>query len=257
MALAVSAQMQKSSRTMNLATLWLANKLGQYDVLSEEEKAVLARLPEREGEEPKGKDIVVEGSRPTHSTLLIEGFCARYSILPDGKRQITAIHIPGDFVDLHSFLLKKMDHGVVTLAACRIAEVPHRNLRLVTEEFPHLARLLWLNTLVDGAIHRQWLVAMGAQNALGHLAHFTCEMYVRLSSAGGAADYRFHLPMTQTELGDALGLSYVHVNRSLQDLRGKGLVSWQGSDVEILDWDGLQDLAMFDPAYLFIEREPR
>ncbi len=242
---------------MNLATLWLANKLEQYDVLSDEERAVLARLPEREGEVPKGKDIVVEGSHPTHSTLLIEGFCARYTLLPNGKRQITAIHIPGDFVDLHSFLVKKMDHGVVCLTPCRIAEVPHQSLKLVTNEHPHLLRLLWLNTLVDGAIHRQWLVATGAQNAVSHMAHFICEMYVRLTSIGKAEQYRFHLPMTQTELGDALGLSGVHANRSLQELRGQGLVSWQGNNVEILDWSRLQEFGMFDPTYLSVQQEPR
>ncbi len=239
------------------AATWLARKLEQYDVLSDEEKAVLARLPENEHSVPENVDLVVEGSRPMASTLLIEGFCARYTLLPDGHRQITAIHIPGDFADLHSFLIKTMDHGVTTLTPCRVAEVRHESLRSLTNDFPHLARLLWLSTLTDAAIHRQWLVAMGAQNAVSQFGHFICEMYIRLKAVGMTDEYRFELPMTQTELGDSLGLSAVHTNRTLQELRRRNLLTFEGAKVEILDWNGLQDFAMFDPTYLSAWQEPR
>ncbi len=226
-------------------------------MLSEEEVAALVRLPQNEHAVPESLDIVVEGSRPVASILLIEGYCARYTLLLNGSRQITAMHIPGDFVGLHSFLIKRMDHAVLTLTPCRVAEVRHETLRAVTSEYPHLARLLWLTTLTDAAIHRQWLVTMGAQNALSHFAHFACEMYGRLKAVGRVQQLHFTLPMTQTELGDTLGLSAVHTNRVLQELRGKRLLSWTGNEVQILDWDRLREVAMFDPTYLSSWQEPR
>lgn len=242
---------------MQPAATRLIRKLEQYDVLSDEEKHVLEGLPEPEKVVGENQDIVVEGSRPAHSVLLIEGFCARYSLLPNGKRQITAVHIAGDFVDLQSFLVKRMDHAVMTLTPCRIAEVRHEKLRGVVDEHRHLSRLLWLSTLTDAAIHREWLIVMGAQDATSHLAHFFCEMYVRLKAIGYAQGYRFQLPMTQLEFADVVGLSSVHVNRTLQELRGRELMTLQGKDIEILNWDELREVGMFDPVYLSNWQEPR
>src|SRR5690606_13153704 len=111
------------------------------------------------------EDIVREGDRPKDSCLLLDGFAARYKMMADGRRQITAIHMAGDFVDLHSFILKIMDHGILALSACRVAYVPHATLQRITETHPHLTRLLWLNTLMDGATHREWLAAMGRRSA--------------------------------------------------------------------------------------------
>ena len=187
----------------------------------------------------------------------MEGFAARYKLLASGKRQITAIHIPGDFVDLHSFTLKRMDHGIAALSACKIAVVPHEALHRITEEHPHLTRLLWLNTTIDGAIHRQTVVLLGRQDARGKLAHLVCELYVRLKTVREVDGLRFRLPVTQAELGDMLGLSTVHVNRTLQDLRGEGLLTWERADVEILDWERLCETAQFDPDYLNLTFEPR
>ncbi len=203
------------------------------------------------------EDMVREGDRPADSKLLLEGFVARYKILHNGKRQITAIHVPGDFVDLHSFTLKTMDHAILALSPCKVAVVPHEVLHGITEEHAHLTRMLWLNTTMDGALHRQWLVILGRQDARGKLAHLICEMYLRLEVVGETEGYRFRLPITQAELGDALGLSTVHINRTLQELRGDGLVTWERSAVEILDWERLKAVARFDSAYLNLEHQPR
>ncbi len=235
----------------------LARKLEQYDVLSAEERGVLDAIVGPEQEVAANVDIVVQGSRPGYSVLLLEGFCGRYTLLPDGDRQITALHISGDFVDLHSFLVKRLDHAVATMSHCRIAEVQHRELRAVTEKQPHLARLLWLTTLTDAAIHREWLVALGARTAPSRLAHFVCETYLRLTLVDRARDNRFDLPMTQNDLGDTLGLTAVHVNRTLQDLRGRGLLAWHGGTVEILDWHALAKFGQFDATYLSYGQEPR
>jgi CRP-like cAMP-binding protein len=202
-------------------------------------------------------DLVREGDRPTESSLLLDGFAARYKLLRNGRRQITALHIPGDFVDLHSFLLKKMDHGVVALTRCRVGLVPHSTLHEITETHLHLGRLLWLSTLIDAAIHREWLVAMGRRPALNQIAHLVCELFLRLQAVGLTQDKSFELPLTQAELGDVLGLSTVHVNRVIQQLRADGVITWSEKRIVIEDWSHLQQIAEFDPTFLNLENEPR
>lgn len=205
---------------------------------------------------PSRQDIVRAGERPDRSSLLVEGWAARYIDLPDGRRQILALHLAGDFVDLHSFPLRRMDHAVMTLTPCRFAYAPHAELRHVTETQPHLTRLLWLGTLIDAAILRQWLVSAGQRSALERLAHLFSELALRLELIGAPGD-RFSFPLSQAESAHALGISIVHTNRVVQELRRLGLVAWRGSLVEILDRDGLHKLGGFDPTYLELEPEPR
>jgi CRP-like cAMP-binding protein len=202
--------------------------LGQHDSIPESEAQQLMGVLNREKTVAAGDDIVSVGSRPTNSCLLMDGFAARYKIMADGGRQITAIQIAGDFVDLHGFLLKTMDHGIVALSACRLALAEHEAIRAITETSPHLTRLLWLDTLVEGAIHREWTVAMGRRSAKARLAHLVCELFVRL-----------------------------HLNRTLQDLRRLGVISWSGQKVTIEDWNRLSEIAEFDPTYLSLQNEPR
>jgi CRP-like cAMP-binding protein len=205
-----------------------------------------------------GGEFVVQGSRPGHSTVLLTGWAARFGTLLDGRRQTLALHMPGDFVDLHSFPLKVMDHGVEAITSCLIAEVPHARLMEITMEDPHLTRVLWLSTLIDAAILRQWLMSAAQRSAIEHTAHLLCELFMRLQTVGLAAPGRsFMLPLSQSQLGAALGISSVHVSRTLTELRKIGLVAWQPGEVRILDWDGLQRLAQFDPTYLSQTDEPR
>lgn len=202
------------------------------------------------------RDIVREGSSPHESILVLEGFCGRYASFRDGRRQFTALHIAGDFVDLHSFLLKPMDHGVVALSPCTIVGVPHEALLEITEKHPHLTRVLWRSTLVDGAIHRQWLVSMGRRSALGHAAHLFCELALRLQAVGLSDGRSFRFPVTQTELADVLGLSLVHVNRVIQELRAKGVLNWRGGEVVLEDFEAMAALAEFNPTYLHLPKQP-
>lgn len=231
--------------------------LSRRDDLGEEERNQLEQAVSRVREFAVDQDIVVEGSRPTESCLVLEGFTARYKLLGDGKRQLTAFHIPGDFVDLHSFLLKTMEHGVVALTPTRIAVVPHATLERLTRQFPHLTRLLWLSTLIDGSIHREWLVSIGRRSGAARIAHVFCELFLRLQVVGRTKPNSFRLPITQAELGDALGMSVVSVNRGLQELRDANLATWRGSVVTIADLQRLEEFADFDPRYLNLEREPR
>lgn len=233
------------------------SKLERRDVLSAPEREALIAAAGPVVDYAAGVDMVREGDRPDRSTLVVEGFAIRYRVLSDGQRQITAIHIPGDFVDLHSFVLRTMDHSVGALSTCRVVTFPHPNLVRITEEFPHLTRLLWLMTLIDGAIHREWIVAMGRRSSSGQLAHLICELYVRLGVAGLVKDGSFVFPISQAQLSDALGLSAVHVNRVLQELRAEKLISWESQIVRILDWEALRDRAEFDVGYLHLNSEPR
>lgn len=235
----------------------LVLNLSARDVLTSDEVGILESVVKRDRIVAVGEDIVVEGSRPLESTLLLDGIAARYRVLEDGKRQITALHVPGDFVDLHAFMLKTIDHGVVALSPCKVAAATHRDLNVITQTSPHLTRLLWLSTVIDGAIHREWIVAMGRRSKKSHLAHLICELYTRLAVVGMVNDMSFHLPLSQAEVADALGVSLVHLNKTLQVLRSDGLVRWVDRVITILDWERLTEISEFDPAYLNLVVEPR
>ena len=232
-------------------------QLSQRDIISEDEKLALLEMFGLRKSFAADQEMVAQGARSTTSMLLVEGFAARFKTMCNGERQITAIHVPGDFLDLHGFLLKTMAHGVVALSPCRIALVAHSTLRKISEDMPHLARMLWLSTLIDGSVHREWLVAMGRRSPEAQLAHLFCELFVRLQVVEKTAGMSFLLPMTQTTLADVLGMSAVHANRTLQSLRKRNVVSWDGSRIQIDDWDGLQEIAEFDPTYLCLTKEPR
>jgi CRP-like cAMP-binding protein len=234
----------------------LVEKLARRDTIDAVEEAALTQVLGPPLRVAAGRDIVSEHVRVEQSTLILSGFTARYTTLANGRRQITEINITGDFIDLHSLLMKQMDHGIVALTDCVIAHASHADLRKLVDRHGHLTRLLWLDTVIDAAIHRQWLVAMGRRSALGHLCHLLCELYLRLEVVGQARDHAFDLPLSQAILGDALGLSTVHVNRLIGELRGQGAISWTGARVTLLDWDRLVEIAEFDPTYLRLHREP-
>ncbi|ADG11716.1 Crp/Fnr family transcriptional regulator [Caulobacter segnis] len=233
----------------------LVRKMARRDTLSALEREVLSGLLGPERAVAAGTVLIAPGDRPSFSTFLVSGFCARFSVTAAGGRQLTEINVAGDFIDLHSLLMRQMDHGVVALADCVVAFAPHADLRRLTEQHPHLGRLLWLETVIDGAIHRQWLVTMGQQSAASRLAHLVCELYRRLEAAGLASDGQLKIPMTQTDLGDVLGLTPIHVNRVLMELRREGLIEWKGTQVTIPDWDRLATFAEFDPNYLRLQSD--
>jgi len=231
--------------------------LGSRDVLSNEEENLLRSILVKDRQFAVGEDLVSQGSRPPFSTLLLDGFAARYKVMADGSRQITALHVAGDFVDLHAFPVKVMDHGIVALSPCHVALADHADLRAITERMPHLTRLLWLDTLVDGAIHREWIVAMGRRSKRAQIAHLVCELFMRLKVVRRTRGESFQFPLTQIEMADVLGISVVHLNKTLQALRREGVFTWENRTITIVDWERLQEIAEFDPAYLSISREPR
>jgi CRP-like cAMP-binding protein len=231
-------------------------RLRVLDRLSPDEEAALVASLTRERVVERGEELVRQGSRPTESTLMLDGFSARSKVLQEGQRQITALHVAGDFVDLHSFLLRAMDHSIIALTDCRIAAIPHEKLRALTERYIHLGRVLWLVTLIDAAIHREWMVAMGRRSAAQHLAHLMCELYLRLQIVHRTQDRIFELPLSQSELADALGMSHVHTNRILRELRRDGLMDWRFRLVRIPDFRKLANFAEFEPTYLNLNGKP-
>jgi CRP-like cAMP-binding protein len=232
-------------------------KLRLRDGLSDHEADVLADAVERTEVCEANQLLVAAGAPLEYSTLLIEGIVARHKDLADGQRQITELHVAGDFVDLHGYLLKRLEHHVSTLTPARIALVPHHALTRITEREPHLGRLLWLSTLMDAAVQRERILSIGRRSAISRIAHLMCELFARLDVVGLTQDSSFRLPVTQLDLADATGLTSVHVNRMLRKLRTEGLMTFRGGTVEIHDLERLEQVAEFDRSYLFLTSEPR
>lgn len=232
-------------------------KLRVRDLVLPEEEDVLRASVGEIREHPAGRTIVRSGMTLSASTLLVEGIVCRYKDLADGQRQIMELHVAGDFVDLHGFLLKRLDHNIGTMTPVRIALVPHDALRGITETHPHLGRMLWFSTLLDAAIHREKILSIGRRSALARIAHILCELLVRFRLVGLADETGYALPLTQADLADVTGLTSVHVNRMLKKLRDEKLLTFRSGRVAIADWEGLQRLAEFDPTYLHLERRPR
>ena len=232
-------------------------KLRARDLIGLEEEEVLRASVSEIREYPEGRTIVRTGTTVSHSTLLVEGIVCRYKDLADGQRQIMELHVAGDFVDLHGFLLKQLDHNVGAMTKIRVALVPHDALRSITESHPHLGRMLWFSTLMDASIHREKILSIGRRSALARIAHIFCELLVRLQIVGLADDKSFALPLTQADLADCTGLTSVHVNRMLKKLRDENMLTFRGARATIEDWERLQRVAEFDPTYLHLERRPR
>jgi CRP-like cAMP-binding protein len=228
----------------------LLRKLEQIMVLTDAERQTIAELPERVLQVARREDIV-DGSKSTSVRLIRSGIACRYTLLGEGVRQITAFLVPGDCCDLRALILNDMDHAVAALGPCEVAVVPHQRLFAAIEKHPRVALAFWGDTLVDAAIHRDWVANVGRRSAYARIAHLLCEIWFRLKSVGLSHDHAFDLPLTQADLGDATGLSVVHVNRTIRELREDGLIRVsKGRVVQLPDWQRLTEVAEFDPSYL-------
>ena len=235
--------------------VWI-RQLERSTPLLDFEREALRAVPVKVRKLEPHTDIVCDGDKPTQCCMIIDGFCWRYKMTSGGNRQILSVHMPGEMPDLQSLHLTSMDHTLASITRAEIGLVAHQSLRELTRRFPHLTDALWRSTLIDSAIFRQWLVGLGARTAYQRIAHLFCEMAVR-QAVGNEPAQSIVLPLTQIELGDALGLSAVHVNRSLRDLREAGLALVERGVVQILDYEGLKRAGDFDPGYLqlqFVDR---
>lgn len=235
----------------------LFKKLRVRDRLSETEERALREVIEGQDEIPAKQTMVKRGEPLDKSILLLEGMVCRYKDLRNGRRQISALHVPGDFLDLHGFTLKKLDHDVMTLSRCKVAYAGHKQLTTLTETFPHLTRMLWFTTNLDAAVHREWELSLGQRTGVARAAHLFCELYHRLKIVELVDGASFGFPVNQTELGECLGLTPVHTNRVLKELRERGLAQFKQATVTIGNLHELELLAEFEPSYLYLNSEPR
>ena len=203
---------------------------------------------------PARHTIAEKGEPVAYSTYLIEGIICRYMDDRNGARQLVAVHVPGDFVDLHGYPLKRLDHDVATISACKIATVSHGALDEIVATRPNLAKMLWFSTLLDAAMHREWIFRLGRLDAIARVGHFFCEIEAKLRAVDRSDGSTFRLPLTQADLGEACGITPVHMNRMLRELKERGLMTVRHGTVTMIDKPALIRLCEFDPSYLFIER---
>jgi CRP-like cAMP-binding protein len=232
----------------------LIRKLEAFAPLPEADKRLLDAVVREPQEVGPREDLIREGDAPSAVNLILEGFACRYKVLADGTRQIMAYLVPGDFCDLHVFILKEMDHSIATLSRCSVVKIPRQCILELTER-PAIARAFWWAALVDEATLREWLVNIGARAAEQRLAHLLCELLLRLRTVGLADGGHYELPVTQQELGDTTGLSNVHVNRVLQRLRRGGLITFKDKHLVILDVERLNAFSGFTPNYLHLAQQ--
>jgi len=233
----------------------LTRRLGAFTDLKDEQRARLDFLC-RDVRTLRAKtDIISDGDRPeTIHLVVVDGWATRYKCLPDGSRQIFAFLVPGDFVDLYATILGRMDHGVRALTRCSVAYIPPDRFDALTSQDAQLERAFWWSKLVEEAILRSWMVSLGQRDAYGRVAHLLCRLYARMDLVGLMEDDHLDFPITQDQIGDATGVTAVHVNRTLQRLRNDKLIELGGKVLRVLDLSKLRKIAGFDPAFLHIER---
>ncbi|MBB2965106.1 helix-turn-helix domain-containing protein [Methylobacterium sp. R2-1] len=230
----------------------LIRKLESFAPLSDEDRTLLEQICESPRLVPPHTDLGREGDKPDGVFLVLSGFACRHKLRANGSRQINAYLLPGDLCDLDVALLEEMDHTITTLSACKVVRLAPELVADLLTHYPRIARALRKSQLVDEATLREWLMNVGRRSAIERLAHLFCEVLLRLRAVGLATEANCELPLTQVDLADTTGITSVHVNRSLRELRRRGLIELEGGRLKILDYAGLQALAEFRANYLHL-----
>ena len=235
----------------------VASRLQAFTRLSADDRAALAQVSRNVRFVEPRRDLVSEGDRPRFVHLVLDGWGSRYKSLPDGKRQIVGLFVPGDFCDVNVYILRHMDHSIGAITRLKVAMITPDEMHALTEGRPRITQALWWHELVTTAIQREWTVNLGQRSAYERLGHLLVELYLRLKTVGRAEDGRCDFPLTQNDLADATGLTAVHVNRTLQELRRDGFIELERKQLRILDLERLKDVSMFNANYLHLEHEGR
>jgi CRP-like cAMP-binding protein len=235
----------------------VASKLEAFTRLSLDDLGALTQLTRNIRSVDARRDLISEGDKPRYVHLVLDGWGARYKSLPDGKRQIVSIFLPGDFCDVNVYILKYMDHSIGAITRLKVAMITPDEMNTLTVGRPRITQALWWHELVTAAIQREWTLNIGQRSAYERLGHLLVELYLRLQTVARAREGRCDFPLTQNDLADATGLTAVHVNRTLQELRGDGLIELERKQLHILDLDRLMDVSMFNPNYLHLDHEGR
>ncbi len=225
-------------------------KLERHASFGDAAREAILGLPHSLRRLDAGSTLVREGDRATHCCIVLSGMACRHKILSNGARQILSVHIKGDGVDLQNALLTRTDYNMQALTRTEVALVPAAAVSALIGSSPDIARALWVETLLDASIQREWTVNVGRRDGRSRVAHLLCELGVRLEAAKLGERQRYDLPLTQEQLADVTGLTAVHVNRVLQELRGSRLISREKSPLRIDDWERLADAGGFHSAYL-------
>jgi CRP-like cAMP-binding protein len=228
----------------------MVRRLERYSPLDGSDREALLGLPHQVRAYPANGHIIRDGEVPRHCSLLLSGFAHRYKLTGQGGRQIISLHMAGEFVDLQNCLLSVSDHSVQTLTQAEVANIPPAAVQALALSRPAIARALWIDTLIDASIFREWVVNVGRRDSRARVAHLLCEFSLRLESAGLASNHHYELPMTQEQLADAVGLTSVHVNRVLKQLGEEGLISRDRRRIVIEDWQRMRDAGDFNERYL-------
>lgn len=244
----------RSPRWGDSVTSALVQRFETYANLTNHERYALEALSSDYRTVEGCRDIIREGERPEHIHLIVDGWAIRYKSLPAGNRQITAVLLPGDFVDLRVAVLRRMDHSVRTVTRCQVAYIKPETIEDLTSNHSKLASAFLCSTLVGEANLRSWLVSIGRRDAYERLAHLICELHARLKLVGLVRGSTFDLPLTQEQVGDATGLTAVHINRMLQRLRAEKLIDLRRNVITVPNINALRRAAGFDPAFLHMER---
>jgi CRP-like cAMP-binding protein len=225
-------------------------KLRSRQALSEQDEKLLREAGWVQRAFARHEVIVSAGERLDHCHLLRSGFAARAQEDSAGNRQIVGISIAGDLLDIHGVVLGRMEQEIIALSACEVASIPHAQVRALSISSTGLLRTFTLQGAIEHAIQAAWIQALGSKRGTAKLAHLFCEMQLRLGVVGLATKMGFPLPLSQQELADYTGMTHVHLNRCLKELREAGLLSFASGWAKVADWDGLKRLARFDEAYL-------
>ena len=233
-----------------LDTFW-----GQF---TEEDADALRSLPHRTKKVERHGYLVREREKTTHSCVLLSGYAMRHKIVMGGSRQIVAVHMKGDLVDLQNSFLGVADHSVQVLTDSEVAFIPRDAIKRLGFERPNVGMAMWHDTLVDGSVFREWIANVGRRDSHTRIAHLLCEFALRLKVAGLGKETDYELPMTQEQIADCVGLTSVHVNRTLKTLEAENLITRKTSrGIIIGDWKKLADAGDFDSNYLHLrESEP-
>jgi CRP-like cAMP-binding protein len=241
----------------NSALAPFLRKVLRRSILSDDEQAAILALPIRLEQVAAQRDFVRLGENVSHSCLIVAGLAGRFGQGREGNRQITALHIPGDMADLHSAVTPEATSALQALTPTTIGKIPHSAIRRTAAAYPAVAEALWRECVIDGAVLSEWVVNIGRRNASMRLAHLLCETAFRYRMGDVVEHFPFAFPATQQHLADMLGLTPVHVNRTLRVLDTSGLVRSKRGVVEILSWQRICEFAEFDPVYLQLDGRPR
>lgn len=229
-------------------------KFTQRTPLDESDREAFFSLPFETRTYEQHRYISREGDKAPGATLILDGLAYRHKVTVEGARQILSLHIPGDFVDLEGALLTVADHNVQALTKCNVAVIPRAAVINLIDTHARLAHAMWVDTLVDASIYREWITNVGRRDAQSAMCHLLCEFTRRLEVAGIAHRDGYDLPMTQEQLADALGVTPVHVNRVLRDLDAQGLIVRDKRFVRVPNWEALRKAAGFNELYLHLNQ---